>query len=83
MTNTTAATNRYVTVRIPRTVNFWVNEINYDGTIYRLGTHPYIHKRSARRAATALAKKLDVNYRQDLEYTHEPHAFLAKKRVTT
>ena len=62
-------TNRYVTVR---TVNygaeFFVNTIRFDGEIDKLGTHRYFHKRSARRAATALAKKLDLSYRQDLEY---------------
>ena len=83
MTNTTATINQYVTVRTTEDSNFWVNVINYDGTNYLQGTHSYSHKRSARRAAIALAKKLDVSYRQDLEYTDKPHAFIAKELVTT
>ncbi|KKN03331.1 hypothetical protein LCGC14_1108730 [marine sediment metagenome] len=71
-------TNRYVTVR---TVNsgteFYVNTIRFDGEVDKLGPHSYFHKRSARRAAIALAKKLDVSYRQDLEYFDNPQAFTA------
>ncbi len=61
-------TNRYVTVRTIGPYNYYVNVIGFDGEVDTLGTHSYSHKRSARRAATALAKKLDLSYRQDLEY---------------
>ena len=60
----------YVTVRILET-GFFVNEINEDGTDYHLGNHSYHHKRSARRAAKALANKKTISYRQDLEYSDE------------
>ncbi|KKM77855.1 hypothetical protein LCGC14_1365900 [marine sediment metagenome] len=71
-------TNRYVTVRTGMYNLFFVNIINYDGTHYEMGKHGYSHKRSARRAAIALAKKLDVSYRQDLEHTDSPQAFTAE-----
>ncbi len=66
-----ATTNRYVTVR-NYARKFFVNVIWFDGRNTKGGQHGYIHKRSARRAAIALAKKLDVSYRQDLEYTYTP-----------
>ncbi len=76
--------NQYVTTRTTAYSNFWVNVMNYevnvmnyDGSLNVIGKHPYSHKRSARRAAIALAKKLDVSYRQDLEYNDTPHAFIA------
>ena len=69
-------TNRYVTVRNYHSV-FPVNVIRFDGVTDIYGKHGYIHKRSARRAAIALAKKLDVSYRQDLEYSDTPYAFVA------
>ena len=68
--------NFYVTVRLNWS-KFYVNVIRYDGTTQTYGKHGYIHRRSARRAAIALAKKLDVSYRQDLEYTDTPHTFVA------
>lgn len=68
--------NLYVTVRYRD--GFYVNVIRYDGTVEIWGQHNYVHKRSARRAAIALAKKLDVSYRQDLEYTDTPYAFVAE-----
>ena len=74
-------TNRYVTVRTTNAgesfERFYVNVIKYNGTEDDFGDHGYSHKRSARRAAIALAKKLDVSYRQDLEYTNIPQAFMA------
>ncbi len=76
-------TNGYVTVRICNNgTEFYVNVIRFDGKEHiKLGTHTYSHKRSARRAAIALAKKLDVSYRQDLEYTDTPYTFIAKATV--
>ncbi len=72
MTDTPIATNQYVTVRTTdpgtRDEEFYVNIITYRGKTHTYGRHGYAHKRSARRAATALAKKLDLSYRQDLEY---------------
>ena len=70
--------NQYVTVRLYVSHDFRVNVINYDGTVETYGLTSYVHKRSARRAAIALAKKLDVSYRQDLEYTRTPYAFVAE-----
>ncbi len=79
MTNTMTTNNQYVTVRTtnPGTSyqEFYVNVINYNGTTNAYGNYGYVHKRSARRTAIALAKKLDVSYRQDLEYYDEPQAF--------
>jgi len=72
--------NQYVTVRSYHG-EFYVNAINYNGTVIRYGQHGYVHKRSALRAAIALAKKLDVSYRQDLEYSDEPQAFTALATV--
>ncbi len=70
--------NLYVTVRYFENENdFFVNVINYDGSHNTIGQHSYKHKRSARRAAIALAKKLDASYRQDLEYSDTPQAFIA------
>ena len=73
-------TNRYVTVRTTCAGEsyrrFYVNVIRFNGGEDTFGSHGYVHKRSARRAAIALAKKLDVSYRQDLEYTDTPHAFV-------
>ena len=69
--------NQYVTVRNPYDAKYYVNVITYEGKYGIGGRHAYKHRRSARRAAIALAKKLDVSYRQDLEYTDEPHAFIA------
>ena len=69
--------NLYVTVRLYYDDKFYVNVIRYSGIVESWGQHSYVHKRSARRAAIALAKKLDVSYRQDLEYTDTPHAFVA------
>jgi len=71
-------TNRYVTVRTTGPEDFYVNVIRFDGETDSFGDHGYSHKRSARRAAIALAKRLDLSYRQDLEYFDEPHAFVAK-----
>lgn len=77
--------NAYVTVRMvcPGTLyeDFYVNVIKYDGRVTIFGKHAYAHKRSARRAAKALALKLDVSYRQDLEYSNEPYAFIALATV--
>ena len=74
-------TNRYVTVRTTGERKngkmFYVNIIDFNGEVDTFGDHDYSHKRSARRAAIALAKKLDVSYRQDLEYTDTPQAFTA------
>jgi|GEM_PF-2276947 len=77
--STEVTTNWYVTVRQPTTGihMFYVNVIRYNGEYETVGQHSYNHKRSARRAAIALAKKLDVSYRQDLEYTDTPHTFVA------
>ncbi len=62
-------TNRYVTVRtMNNRTKFYVNTIRFDGEVDNYGQHYYSHKRSARRAAIALAKKSDLSYRQDLEY---------------
>ncbi len=72
--------NWYVTVR-SYAEEFYVNTISFDGKVSANGHHGYVHRRSARRAAIALAKKLDVSYRQDLEYTVTPHAFIAKVTV--
>ncbi len=72
--------NLYVTVR-SYVEEFYVNVIHYTGEVSVYGQHGYVHKRSARRAAIALAKKLDVSYRQDLEYTDTPHAFIAEVTV--
>ena len=69
--------NQYVTVRTVLWGIFYVNVINYNGEENIFGKHKYCHKRSARRAAIALAKRLDVSYRQDLEYSDTPHAFVA------
>ncbi len=73
--------NRYVTVRTVGEEKSWevfyVNIIGFNGEVDTFGDHGYSHKRSARRAAIALAKKLDVSYRQDLEYTNIPQAFMA------
>lgn len=62
----------YVTVRTVWNDSFYVNTINDDGTHSGLGRHEYKHKRSARRAAKALAARRDIAYRQDLEYTSIP-----------
>ena len=73
--------NEYVTLRCFESEDsFYVNVINYAGTVIVWGQHSYKHKRSARRAAIALAKKLDSSYRQDLEYEghEEPAAILAE-----
>ena len=73
--------NEYVTVRCFSSENsFYVNVINYAGTVIVWGQHPYKHKRSARRAAIALAKKRDSSYRQDLEYDNykSPATILAE-----
>ena len=75
-------TNRYVTIWTFGPKEFFFNVIRFDGKINTYGEHRYSHKRSARRAATALAKKLDVSYRQDLEYVANPHAFIAKAEAT-
>ena len=72
--------NLYVTVRLNFS-RFYVNVIRYDGTTQTYGQHGYLHRRSARRAAIALAKKLDVSYRQDLESTDTPYTFIAKATV--
>lgn len=72
--------NQYVTVRT-NFDEFYVNVINFDGTVGTWGQHGYKHKRSARRAAIALAKKLDVSYRQDLEYSDTPSAFTREATV--
>ena len=69
--------NQYCTVRTVVRVRFYVNVISYEGIENTYGKHEYAHKRSARRAAIALAKKLDISYRQDLEYSDNPHAFVA------
>ena len=72
--------NQYVVVRDTgdsTIAAFYVNVIRYDGSARMMGKHKYKHKRSARRAAKALALKLDVSYRQDLEYNNAPHAFIA------
>lgn len=76
----TATTNAYCTVR-SQAGGFFVNVVWYDGTGKTYGKYKYSHKRSARRAAIALAKKLDVSYRQDLEYSDTPHTFLATATV--
>ncbi len=73
--------NEYVTLRCFESEgSFYVNVINYAGAVIVWGQHLYKHKRSARRAAIALAKKRDSSYRQDLEYgDHEgPAAVLAE-----
>ena len=63
---TGTVTNRYVTVRTTNEgTKFYVNVIRFDGRNTKWGQHGYVHKRSARRAAIALALKLDVSYRQD------------------
>ncbi len=84
-TETGTVTNRYVTVRTTgeSTIyrQFYVNVIKYNGRENKFGKHGYLHKRSARRAAKALALRLDVSYRQDLEYSDEPHAFVAGATV--
>jgi len=69
--------NQYVTVRTMYSKEYYVNVISFSGYVDMYGQHTYAHKRSARRAAIALAKKLDVSYRQDLEYNDTPHAFIA------
>ena len=78
-------TNRYVTVR---TVNwkkgdktFYVNIVSFNGDVDEYGSHTYSHKRSARRAAKTLAKRLDLIYGQEYEYVNDeaPHSFLASK----
>ena len=75
-------TNWYVTVRTPDDdMECYVNVIHFNGETSVYGQHPYSHLRSARRAAKALALKLDVSYRQDLEYSDNPHAFVAKATV--
>ena len=73
-------TNRYVTVRTLGD-HFFVNTISFDGHEVGFGSHVYRHKRSARRAAKALAKRLDLVYGQDYEYTdyEAPHSVLASK----
>ncbi len=85
MTDTMTATNQYVTVRtvglFTMDEEFYVSTITYSGETHACGRHGYAHKRSARRAAIALAKKLDVSYRQDMEYSDNPQAFIA--RATT
>ena len=58
----------YVTVRTLEW-GFFVNQHNDDGSRGSFGKHSYNHKRSARRAAKALAAKLVIPYRQDLEYS--------------
>ncbi len=68
--------NQYVAVR-KYAGEFYINTIRFDGKVDTYGHHGYTHKRSARRAAIALAKKFDVSYRQDLEYTDTPYAFVA------
>lgn len=73
--------NQYVTVRTVADDEFYVNVINYDGSTNTFGEQEYAHKRSARRAAIALAKKLESSYRQDLEYSDEPYAFTAPATV--
>ncbi len=72
-------TNRYVTVRSYMAHDFRVNVITFDGKVDTYGQHGYSHKRSARRAAKALAKRLDLVYGQDYEYSgdEEPHSILA------
>ena len=72
--------NRYYTVRCFDDVDeFFVNIINYNGTVAQWGEHKYAHRRSARRAAIKLAKKKDISYRQDLEYGEgTPASFLAE-----
>ena len=71
--------NAYVTVRgFDDGGAFFVNIINYNGNVMEWGPHPYIHKRSARRAAIKPAKRKDISYRQDLEYGEgTPASFLA------
>ncbi len=85
MTDTVTAANQYVTVRTvgPGTAyeEFYANTITYSGETHTYGKHGYAHKRSARRAAIALAEKLDVSYRQDLEYSDVPQAFIAMDTV--
>ncbi len=74
--------NEYVTLRCFESEDsFYVNVINYAGTVIVWGQHSYEHKRSARRAAIALAKKRDSSYRQDLEYKNDdgPATLLAEK----
>ena len=82
---TGAVTNQYVTVRTigfgKTHKTFFVNVIYYNGEESVFGIHKYVHKRSARRAAIALAKKLDASYRQDLEYFDMPHAFTVLETV--
>ena len=73
----TLITNRYVTVRNPYSEEYYVNVISFSGYVDMYGQHTYVHKRSARRAAIALAKKLELSYRQDLEYFVEPQTFTA------
>ncbi len=74
-------TNKYVTVRTTGPQDFYVNIIGFDGSYDTLGDHGYSHKRSARRAAKALAKRLDLVYGQEYEYgiDEEPHSILATK----
>ncbi len=78
-------TNRYVTVRTidwdDGDKGFYVNIISFDGDVDKWGDYEYSHKRSARRAAKTLAKRLDLVYGQEYEYTGEeaPHSFLASK----
>ena len=68
--------NRYVTVRTTYSKTHYVNVIGFNGYVDMYGQHKYAHKRSARRAAIALAKKLELSYRQDLEYFDEPYSFI-------
>ena len=78
-------TNRYVTVRTTNAgtsyEEFYVNIIGFNGEVDTFGKHCYSHKRSARRAAKALAKRLDLVYGQDYEYvgSEAPHSCLASK----
>ena len=73
--------NEYVTVKCFNEMDeFFVNIINYNGNVMEGGRYPYLHKRSARRAAKKLAKRKDISYRQDLEYANfeDPASFLAE-----
>ena len=72
--------NAYVTVRCFNEMDeFFVNIISYNGNVVEWGRHPYIHRRSARRAAIRIAKRKDISYRQDLEYGGgNPASFLTE-----
>ena len=72
--------NVYVTVRCFNEMDeFFVNIISYNGRVVESDRYPYVHKRSARRAAKKLAKRKDISYRQDLEYANfeDPVSVLA------